>query len=75
MIGFVNGIPLVFIELKASHRNLRHAYDDNLRDYRDFHPAPLHAEWIPRPLQRRGEQGWDRHLRLGVLLGVEEDQL
>ena len=35
LIGFVNGIPLVFIELKASHRNLRNAYDDNLRDYRD----------------------------------------
>ncbi|HEV2173117.1 MAG TPA: type I restriction endonuclease subunit R, partial [Nitrospira sp.] len=38
LIGFVNGIPLVFIELKASHRNLRHAYDDNLRDYRDSIP-------------------------------------
>jgi type I restriction enzyme R subunit len=38
LIGFVNGIPLVFIELKASHRNLKHAYDDNLRDYRDTIP-------------------------------------
>ena len=38
LIGFVNGIPLVFIELKASHRNLKHAYDDNLRDYRDAIP-------------------------------------
>ena len=28
----------MFIELKASHRNLRHAYDDNLRDYRDTIP-------------------------------------
>jgi len=35
LVGFVNGIPLVFIELKASHRNLKNAYDDNLRDYRD----------------------------------------
>src|SRR5207253_4224313 len=35
LLGFVNGIPLVFIELKSSHRNLRRAYDDNLRDYRD----------------------------------------
>ncbi|MGH2443031.1 MAG: type I restriction endonuclease, partial [Chloroflexota bacterium] len=25
LVGFVNGIPLVFIELKASHRNLEHA--------------------------------------------------
>jgi type I restriction enzyme R subunit len=38
LIGFVNGLPLVFIELKASHRNLKHAYDDNLRDYRDAIP-------------------------------------
>jgi type I restriction enzyme, R subunit len=38
LVGFINGIPLLFIELKASHRNLRHAYDDNLRDYRDAIP-------------------------------------
>lgn len=38
LIGFVNGIPLVFIELKASHRNLKHAYEDNLHDYRDSIP-------------------------------------
>ncbi len=38
LIGFVNGIPLVFIELKASHRSLKHAYDDNLCDYRDAIP-------------------------------------
>jgi type I restriction enzyme R subunit len=35
LLAFVNGIPLVFIELKAGHKNLRHAYDENLRDYRD----------------------------------------
>jgi type I restriction enzyme R subunit len=34
LIGFVNGLPLVFIELKASHRRLEHAYKDNLRDYK-----------------------------------------
>ena len=38
LLAFVNGIPLVFIELKAGHKNLRHAYDDNLRDYRDTIP-------------------------------------
>ena len=42
LVGFVNGIPLVFLELKAAHRNLRHAYDDNLRDYRDTIP---HLFW------------------------------
>jgi type I restriction enzyme, R subunit len=38
LLGFVNGIPLVFIEFKAAHRNLKHAYDDNLTDYRDTIP-------------------------------------
>ncbi len=31
---YVNGIPLVFIELKNSNVKLRNAYDDNLTNYR-----------------------------------------
>lgn len=38
-VGFVNGLPLVFIELKASHKRLENAYDGNLRDYRETIPA------------------------------------
>jgi type I restriction enzyme, R subunit len=38
VVLFVNGIPLVLIELKVSHRDVRHAYDDNLRDYRETIP-------------------------------------
>src|SRR3990172_2765395 len=38
LIGFVNGIPLVLIELKASHKNLRNAYQQNIRDYKDTIP-------------------------------------
>ena len=38
VIGFVNGLPLVFIELKAAHKNLRDAYDANIRDYKDAIP-------------------------------------
>lgn len=38
LMGFVNGLPLVFIELKASHRRLINAYKDNLKDYRDTIP-------------------------------------
>jgi len=34
LIGFVNGIPLLLIELKAIHRTLEHAYNDNLRQYK-----------------------------------------
>jgi len=42
LIGFVNGIPLAFIELKASHRNVKNAYDGNLRDYKNTIP---HLFW------------------------------
>ena len=41
LIGFVNGIPLVFIELKASHKKLELAYEKNLSDYRDTIPQVL----------------------------------
>lgn len=34
VVLFVNGIPLVFIELKVPRKNVREAFDDNLRDYR-----------------------------------------
>lgn len=33
IVGFVNGIPLIFVELKNVHRDLRHAYDDNIVTY------------------------------------------
>ena len=35
MICFVNGLPLVFIELKAVYRNIREGFDNNLSDYMD----------------------------------------
>jgi type I restriction enzyme, R subunit len=38
LVGFVNGVPLVFVELKATHRRLQAAYQDNLRDYKDTIP-------------------------------------
>ena len=43
VVLFVNGIPLVFIELKVSHKNVRDAFDANLRDYRDTVP---HLFWF-----------------------------
>ncbi|MCY3609600.1 MAG: HsdR family type I site-specific deoxyribonuclease [Acidimicrobiaceae bacterium] len=43
IVLFVNGIPLVVIELKVSHKNVHNAYDDNLRDYRDTVP---HLFWF-----------------------------
>lgn len=38
LVCFVNGIPLVMIEFKAPHVNVKDAYRDNLRDYKDTIP-------------------------------------
>ncbi len=38
LMGFVNGLPLLFIELKAAHRRLETAFTGNLRDYKDTVP-------------------------------------
>ena len=35
LVCFVNGLPLVFIELKAVYKNIRAGFDGNLRDYQD----------------------------------------
>jgi type I restriction enzyme R subunit len=35
LVCFVNGAPLVFIELKAVYKNIRAGFDGNLRDYLD----------------------------------------
>ena len=35
LVGFINGLPLLFIELKAPDQNIKHAFTDNLRDYKD----------------------------------------
>jgi type I restriction enzyme R subunit len=40
---YVNGLPLVFIELKNSNVKLRTAYDDNLTNYRQEIPQLFHT--------------------------------
>jgi type I restriction enzyme R subunit len=42
LVGFVNGLPLLFIELKAAHCRLETAFTGNLRDYKDTVP---HLFW------------------------------
>jgi type I restriction enzyme R subunit len=37
LVCFVNGMPLVFIELKAVYKNIRAGFDGNLRWYMDEH--------------------------------------
>ena len=35
LVCFVNGLLLVFIELKAVYKNIREGFDNNLSDYMD----------------------------------------
>ena len=38
IVGFVNGIPLLFVELKKTTVDVQNAYDDNYTDYQDTIP-------------------------------------
>ena len=42
LIGFVNGLPLVLIELKKPGVNVREAFDKNLADYKETIPQLFH---------------------------------
>ncbi len=38
MVAFINGLPVVLIELKASHKSLINGFTDNIRHYKDAIP-------------------------------------
>lgn len=42
LVGFVNGIPLLFMEVKNVSKDIRAAYEQNLADYKDTVPHLLH---------------------------------
>ena len=42
LVGFINGIPLLFMELKNINKNTRAAYERNLADYKDTVPHLFH---------------------------------
>lgn len=46
LVGYVNGVPLLFVELKAGYLTAREGYDKNLRDYRDTIPHVFDATAI-----------------------------
>ena len=43
IVGFVNGIPLLFIELKKQNVDVQDAYTCNYRDYQDTIPHLFHS--------------------------------
>ncbi len=46
VVGFINGLPLLFVELKNIHRNLRTAFEKNYSDYRVTIPHLFHYNAI-----------------------------
>ncbi len=46
IMGFVNGIPLLFLELKRSHLSLKQAHNNNFYRYRDNAPHLFHFNGI-----------------------------
>lgn len=46
IIGFVNGLPLLFIECKNLHKNLKAAFEQNFSDYLDTVPHLFHHNAI-----------------------------
>ena len=38
LLGFVNGIPLILLEVKATGKRVKEAFDDNLKDYKEAIP-------------------------------------
>ena len=46
IIGFVNGLPLLFVECKNIHKNLKTAFEQNFSDYKDTIPHLFHHNAI-----------------------------
>lgn len=42
IIGFVNGLPLLFIECKTVYKDIKQAYEQNFSDYKDTIPHLFH---------------------------------
>ena len=42
IVGFVNGLPLLFMELKNISKDIRAAYEKNFKDYKDTVPHLFH---------------------------------
>jgi type I restriction enzyme R subunit len=46
IVGFVNGIPLLFVECKNVYKDLRAAFEKNFADYKDTIPHLFHHNAI-----------------------------
>lgn len=46
IVGFINGLPLLFVECKNIHKNLKTAFEKNFSDYKDTIPHLFHHNAI-----------------------------
>ena len=46
IVGLVNGLPLLFMELKNIYKDIRAAYEQNFKDYKDTIPHLFHHNAI-----------------------------
>ena len=74
IVGFVNGIPLLFVELKKNTVDVQDAYTNNYTDYLDTIPHLFWYNAFPHPLQRFGGEGGYPGQQVRVLPRVEASQ-
>ena len=71
LVGFVNGLPWVVIELKKPGVPARAAFDENLTHYKQQIPAAVLVQRAAHRQQRHRQPRRLAHRRLGALLRVE----
>ena len=67
LVGFVNGIPLVFIELKASHKNIETGLREEPLRLQGHHSAGLLVQRRRHPVQRLRSQDRQHDRRIGSI--------
>lgn len=74
IVGFVNGIPLLFIELKKPTVDVQNAYIDNYRGLPRYHSAAVLLQRFPYAVQWIGSQGGHAWQQVRVLPRVEASE-
>ena len=71
LVGFVNGLPLVVIELKKPGVPARAAFDENLTHYKQQNSGVVLVQRAAHRLERHGQPRRLAHGGLGAVLRVE----
>ena len=71
LVGFVNGLPLVVIELKKPGVPARAAFDENLTHYKQANPGAVLVQRAAHRLEWHGQPRRLAHGGLGAVFRVE----